>query len=289
MLRIYLTGEICMESGGLLVREQRLPRRQGRLAFAYLVSERHRAVSRDELTELLWPDCPPAAWEGALSALVSKLRSVLVEVGLDRQAIASAFGCYQFKLPAGAWVDTEAAMASVHEAEGALRAGTPERAYVPTVIAAAILRRPFLPGAEGAWIDSQRDTLRAALVRTLDCRAELHSWNGEPSLALRAAEEAVRSSPTGRQATSGCCASTLAWVTRPRRCASSSAAGGCSPRSWARAPPPTPRRLSRRSEPDSELEESMQRIEGADKVAGSLVFTEDMALAGLAHARLIRM
>jgi len=195
MLRIYLTGELCLESGRLLVREQRLPRRQGRLAFAFLVGERHRAVSRDELAELLWPDCPPAAWEGALSALVSKLRSVLAELGLEREAIASAFGCYQFKLPAGAWVDTEAALASVHEAEGALRSGTPERAYVPTVVAAAILRRAFMPGAEGAWIDRQRDTLRAALVRTLDCRAELHTWNGEPSLALQAAEEAVRLEP----------------------------------------------------------------------------------------------
>ena len=195
MLRIYLTGEICVESGRLLVREQRLPRRQGRLAFAYLVSERHRAVARDELAELLWPDSPPTAWEGAVSALVSKLRSLLAELGLERNVIATAFGCYQLKFPAGAWVDTEAALASVHEAEGALRAGTPHQAYIPTVVAAAILRRPFLPGAEGVWIDSRRDVLRAALVRTLDCRAELHVWNGEPSLALRAAEEAVRLEP----------------------------------------------------------------------------------------------
>src|SRR5262249_56428658 len=99
----------------------------------YLVSERHRAVSRDELVELLWPDSPPPAWEGAVSALVSKLRSLLAEVGLGRDAIASSFGCYHVKLPAGAWVDTEAALAAVHEAEGALRAGAPDRAYVPTV------------------------------------------------------------------------------------------------------------------------------------------------------------
>ena len=195
MVRIYLTGELCLESGGLLLREQRLPRRQGRLAFAYLVSERRRAVSRDELAELLWPQSLPAAWDVALSALVSKLRSLLAELGLGRDVIATAFGCYQVKLPAEAWIDTETALASLHEAEGALRAGTPERAYIPTVIAAAILRRPFLPGADGTWIDRQREALRAALLRTLDCRAELHTWNGEPSLALRAAEEAVRLEP----------------------------------------------------------------------------------------------
>src|SRR5262249_10199952 len=31
----------------------------------------------------------------------------------------------------------------------------------------------------------------------------------------------------------------------------------------------------------------MRRIEGADKVSGSLIFTEDMALAGLLHVRLV--
>src|SRR5262249_60248199 len=112
MLRIYLTGELCVESGRLLVREQRLPRRQGRLAFAYLVGERHRAVSRDDLAELLWPDSPPPAWEGAVSALVSKLRSLLAEVGLGRDAIASSFGCFLVKLPTCAWVATVDRVAS---------------------------------------------------------------------------------------------------------------------------------------------------------------------------------
>ena len=32
----------------------------------------------------------------------------------------------------------------------------------------------------------------------------------------------------------------------------------------------------------------MRRIEGADKVSGALTFTEDMALPGTAHAKLVR-
>jgi DNA-binding SARP family transcriptional activator len=52
MLRIYLTGSLCLRSGTLLIREHRMPRRQGRLAFAYLVSERDRPVPRDELAEV---------------------------------------------------------------------------------------------------------------------------------------------------------------------------------------------------------------------------------------------
>ena len=48
---------------------------------------------------------------------------------------------------------------------------------------------------EGAWIDSRRDALRAAHLRALDCLAEVHEWNGERALALRAAQEAVEVEP----------------------------------------------------------------------------------------------
>jgi DNA-binding SARP family transcriptional activator len=195
MLRVYLTGEICLESGRLTVREERLPRRQGRLAFAYLVAERRRAVSRDELAELLWPGSLPSAWDVALSALVSKLRSRLGELGLPREAIATGFGCYQLKLPAGSWVDLEAALEGLHEAEGALRACEPTRAYGHAVVAAAILGRPFLPGTERSWVEGRRDAQQAALMRTLDCLAELHAWNRELPLALHAADKAIRLDP----------------------------------------------------------------------------------------------
>jgi DNA-binding SARP family transcriptional activator len=199
MLRIYLTGALCLASDSLLIREDRLPRRQGRLAFAYLVSERSRPVPRDEMAELLWPGSLPRAWAVALSALVSKLRALLAEAGLGREVIARPSGCYQLGLPAGSWVDTEAALLSVHEAEGALLAGRPERAYGPAAVAAAILRRPFLPGLDNPWIDDRRVALRAALLRSLDCLAEIHTWTGEHALALRVAEEAVRMEPYREQ------------------------------------------------------------------------------------------
>jgi SARP family transcriptional regulator, regulator of embCAB operon len=195
MLRIYLTGPLCLASGPLLIREERLPGRQGRLAFAYLVSERGRPVSRDELAEVLWPGSQPMAWEVALSALVSKLRALLAEAGLGREVIARPSGCYHLELPAGSWVDTEAALLSVHEAEGALRSGQPQRAHGAAAVAAAIVRRPFLPGLDGAWIDARRAVLQATRLRALDCLAEVQAWCGDHALALRSAEEAVALEP----------------------------------------------------------------------------------------------
>ncbi len=130
-----------------------------------------------------------------MSAIVSKLRAAMSSVGLGREALSTAAGCYQLFLPAAAWVDVEAAIEGVHESEGALHAGRYAGAYGPAVVAASILRRPFLPGLEGSWVDARRDVLRAAHVRALDCLAEVHEWNGEHPLALRAAQEAVDTEP----------------------------------------------------------------------------------------------
>ena len=54
-----------------------LPGRQGRLVFAYLACNRSRAVSQDELIDMLWPSGPPASQEDVLGALLSKLRQLL--------------------------------------------------------------------------------------------------------------------------------------------------------------------------------------------------------------------
>lgn len=195
VLRIYLLGELCLTSAARLVRAERFPRRQGRLAFAFLVNERDRPVPRDELVELLWPHRAPPSFEVALSALMSKMRVLLAMVGLGRGALTAADRCYQLRLPANSWIDTEAAVQNIHDAEAVLRSGSHKNAYGPAVVACAILRRPFLPGDDGLWIESRRRELLGTRLRALDCLAEIHSWNREPALALRAAEEAVSLEP----------------------------------------------------------------------------------------------
>ena len=195
MLRIYLAGELCLTAHGKAVSARRLPGRQGRLAFAYLLAERSRPVPRDELANVLWPQRLPAAYDVALSAIVSKLRGLLYELGVGRRALTTASGCYQLTLPADAWVDVEAAKESVHLAESSLRAADPRSAYGHAVVACAVLRRPLLPEAEGSWIEAYRHGFRNLRLRALDCLAQIHAWNGENTLALRAAEEAVELEP----------------------------------------------------------------------------------------------
>src|SRR5215831_17839077 len=119
--RVSLLGRVSLETDGGVVDEARFPGRQGRLLFAYLVAEQGRAVPRDELAEALWGETPPSTWDKALTGIVSKLRSLLAEQGIDgANALTGAFGCYRLELPRGTWVDLRAATTAVDDAEAAL-------------------------------------------------------------------------------------------------------------------------------------------------------------------------
>ena len=84
--RISIAGRVEIEVGGKPVDVSGLGR-VGRLFFSYLVWERHRPVTRDELAEALWGEGDlPRSWEQMLRASASKLRSVLSAAGLGPDA-----------------------------------------------------------------------------------------------------------------------------------------------------------------------------------------------------------
>lgn len=195
-IRVYLAGRVAIEAGAELIEAARFPGQQGRLAFAYLTLERGRPVTRAEMAEALWRDRLPAAWESALSAIVSKLRTLFARSALrDSAMLEGSRGCYELRLPSTAWVDVSAAADAIHEAETALREGHHRRAYGPSAIAQHIARRPFLPGEQGPWVESWRDRLRDILLRALETRAEIYLWNGEHALALQSAKELLALEP----------------------------------------------------------------------------------------------
>jgi YVTN family beta-propeller protein len=195
-LKVFLAGRVAVEADGVLVDEERFPGRQGRLLFAYLVAEQGRPVPRDELAEALWGETPPVTWEKALSVLVSKLRGLLVECGLDgATALTSAFGCYRLNLPQGSWVDVIAAADAVAEAEAALAADDLEDAKALAARGASSARPLFLSGEEGDWVDAKRRELSDILRRALSCLAEASLRLGDEVEAAKWAQETIALEP----------------------------------------------------------------------------------------------
>jgi DNA-binding SARP family transcriptional activator len=195
-LRVYVMGRIRVEHAGRLIDEPKLPARQGRVLFAYLICHRQRPVTRAELAEALWPGELPSAWEAALNALVSKLRSVLKQVApVSLLGVNGAFGAYGLHAAADVWIDREAAAEAIDHAEGLLRADRWQEAWAPSNIAAITARQPFLAGDEGEWIDRERARQHGILLRSLTCLIDIWQKNGEPALALSAAKELVALEP----------------------------------------------------------------------------------------------
>jgi len=193
---IQLCGRYVVELEGERA-ESRLPGRQGRLVFAYLVLNRDRAVTRSELVEALWPGELPADPGDALAALLSKLRSALG----DRRLLGR--GELRLLLPATTRVDVERALAAVHDAESACSLQDWSRAWGASLSAQLVAQRTLLAEFEAPWIDEWRRTLADVLARSLECYAAACLALGGTELAgaERAARQLVRSAPLRESAT----------------------------------------------------------------------------------------
>ncbi|RDI76078.1 DNA-binding transcriptional activator of the SARP family [Gaiella occulta] len=185
--RIQLCGRLVARLGGERV-DDRLPGRQGRHLFAYLVVNRLRPTSRAELMDALWPGEVPPAADSALSALLSKLRRIVpIESRPEPQIV----------LPAHAFVDLEAAFEAVHRAESATRRGAWADAWAPARVALHTASRTFLAGDDAPWIEERRRQLEAVRIGALECVAEVGIGLGGPELdsAIRAGRALTELAP----------------------------------------------------------------------------------------------
>jgi DNA-binding SARP family transcriptional activator len=160
------------------------PGRQGRVVFAYLVLNRERAVGRDELLELLWPERAPADPGETLSALLSRLRR---EVGAD---VLEGRRELRLALSEDADVDVERAGREGEAAEAALGAGDHSAALASARAARAATSGGFLPGHDLPWVEERRRELEELGLRALEIEAAASIASG--SAELPAAERAGR-------------------------------------------------------------------------------------------------
>ncbi len=188
--RIQLCGRLAVELYGRAL-TPKLPAGQARVLFTYLTVTRALPTPREQLIEALWPYRAPAGADAALSALLSRLRSVL---GSD---VLCGRGEIHLQLPAGAWVDLEAAEEAIHRAEAAVAQSDWVRGWGPSLIAMFTARRGFLPAEDLPWAEEHRRRLEEIHVCALECYAAVALGVGGSELAPgeRAARELVALAP----------------------------------------------------------------------------------------------
>jgi DNA-binding SARP family transcriptional activator/tetratricopeptide (TPR) repeat protein len=188
--RIQLCGRLKADVGGRHVTPA-LRGRQGRVLLAYLVLNRGRPVSRDELIDAIWPDSPPVDPSAALRTQLSRLRSALGPGALaGRDAV-------ELRLPENTWIDIEAAERAILAAGSAIKATDWKDAWAHAHIALNISGRPFLAGFDAPWVEEVRRELEELLLRTREiiARAGIGLGGSELAGAERAARTLIRAAP----------------------------------------------------------------------------------------------
>lgn len=194
MVRVHVLGRVGASGDGAGFDERDLPGVQGTVAFVVLVVER-RPLTRDALADVLWPEVLPAAWPAGLSAILSKVRSLITRVGIDRSALVSAGGTIELRLPADTWVDSEDAVARLDRAMGAHRRGDLTAALADATAASAALRRPLLPGIDNPWAEPIRQRFEQRHLDCLDLLARCWLAHGDARLALTIAQQSIDLQP----------------------------------------------------------------------------------------------
>ncbi|HMG26884.1 MAG TPA: BTAD domain-containing putative transcriptional regulator [Acidimicrobiia bacterium] len=187
--RVQLCGPLVVERGDERL-ETRLPGRQGRMLFGYLAINRHRRAARDELVAAVWPNDPPPAADGALNALLSKMRRALGADAVDGRS------SLRLRLD-GASVDVEAATEAIHRAESSVALADWRRAWGPSLVALFVAEREFLLDEDAEWIDVERRRLAELRLRALECygTAGLGIGGTELVAAVRAGRRLVELAP----------------------------------------------------------------------------------------------
>jgi SARP family transcriptional regulator, regulator of embCAB operon len=173
--RIQLCGRLLVRLDGRRL-EDELAGSKGQLLFAYLVLNRLRRSGRDELLIAVYGEEATADHNPRLSVLLSKLRRVIGPELLTGRAQL------ELVLPAGAFVDVEAALDGLHRAESHVAVGEWAEAWGPAGIAYHVASRPLLHGHDQPWLDEWRRRLDDVRLRGLECFAEARLGLGGPTL-----------------------------------------------------------------------------------------------------------
>lgn len=188
-LELDLAGAMALRRGERVVGDGAFGGRQLRLVTAMLLLDRAEPVPVDRLSEALWPLGAPDQFRPALRGLVSKVRRLLADVGVEDDRIVSRSGRYVVDLQE-LRVDVEQAGRDLQQARRVLQDGALEEARDWASAARAVVSRPILPGVDAGWVDDLRDVVGGQLLDSLlvlgECRWRLGQLDGARSAAGQA-------------------------------------------------------------------------------------------------------
>ena len=161
-LRIEALGALRVFVNGKEVPQEAWKRRRALDVFAYLVTQRGRAVPRARLVDLWWPESDADAAHDSLRVAISAIRKVVGDV------VKYEANAYRFVAPQTTVIDVALFDEFLDQARQFAARGDAEQARRGYQAAADLYRGDFLEGMqEGGWQWHERERLRAACIEAL--------------------------------------------------------------------------------------------------------------------------
>ncbi len=192
LIEIRLLGRFSARRAGEEIPPTAFRQRLTRSLVQVLLTRRGSYVSREALTQALWPKRPPADPAANLRVLVNLARRALGDPSL----LLTGAGGYSFAGGDACVVDAEVFCARVEAGQAELAAGRAPAALAHLQAALeAWAGEPLAEHAHEAWAAPYRSRLRRAYGQGLESGAAAALAVGDPEAALSLAELAVGRDP----------------------------------------------------------------------------------------------
>jgi adenylate cyclase len=193
--RIQLLGGLQATQGGRVV--SRFRSQKYGLLLAYLAYHQHRSHSREELTELLWPEGDPDAGRLNLRVALSWLRQQLELPGPPTQGVILADRATARLNPAAVTTDVAEFEATLQAAASAESSSERAACLAQSV---ELHRGPLLPGYYEGWILQEREWLAGRYFQALGQLLAHLEQAGDLDRALQYAHRGVNADPLWEEA-----------------------------------------------------------------------------------------
>lgn len=189
--------------GGLLIeRDGRplppIPSRTGRSLFAYLVTHRATAPTRDLLAGRFWPDLPEPQARRRLSQALWQIQSVLGDRDPHHAFLATSLDAVRFDASVELWLDVDA----FEDAVTAIKADAVANAQEIRSLEAAVdlYRGDYLAGFYDDWVLIEQERLRERYFGALGHLTRLHKSRGDFAAGLLYARRLALQDPLREEA-----------------------------------------------------------------------------------------
>lgn len=189
-----IAGAMTLARAGVRIEDRSFGGPQVRLVAAILLAGRDRHWGIEGLADQLWPDEPPDRWRPAVRGLVSRVRRLLADAGIEDEVVTNVAGRYVVDIP-GLSVDIEVARSDVSRARAALGSGDVAGADRLAGRARGVLSRPVMGEVQSPWLEHVRRTVADDHFEALLLLGQARRSAGRFAAARSVLAEAIERAP----------------------------------------------------------------------------------------------